>query len=370
LLDDNSTGSREIEERRRMKYPSQLKTTNRPLRIDVSGATIARVLATCAGVWLWLRLWHWVLLLIVAAFLAVGLEPIVSWLDAHRVRRGYGAPLTILVILLILVGFGYFAGASLKDQAHLLGDRLKATQNDLSERLPPQISALLPHMDDGGSIGSALIPLGRALATGLLSIGIAFILALYFLLDGRRTFEWFVAFAPPPHRERVRQTAIEARQAVRAYVRGNAVTSVLAAVFMYLGFLVLKVPAALLLALLVGILDFIPVVGFILSVVPAVLLALTVSAWTAVVVAALYVVYHSIENYYIAPMVYGQQLRLSSLAVIGAFAVGAELAGVVGALIALPFAAMYPTIERMWLRDSVGEATVRDHRRIEETDTH
>ena len=67
----------------------------------------------------------------------------------------------------------------------------------------------------------------------------------------------------------------------------------------------------------------------------------------------------------LGPWVYGDRLKLSNLAIVLAFAVGAELAGVIGALIALPLAAIYPSIERIWLREQVGEQTVRDHRMIE-----
>lgn len=89
------------------------------------------------------------------------------------------------------------------------------------------------------------------------------------------------------------------------------------------------------------------------------------SGKTALLVVALYAIYHTAENYVIAPYVYGDRLQLSNVAVILAFAVGAELAGVIGALIALPLAAIYPSIERIWLREQVGEDTVREHRVIE-----
>jgi predicted PurR-regulated permease PerM len=128
---------------------------------------------------------------------------------------------------------------------------------------------------------------------------------------------------------------------------------------------ILKVPAALLLAALAGICDFVPVLGFIVSAVPAVLLALTVSVTTALIVGAIYVAYHAVENYLIAPHVYGDRLRLSNLAVLLAFAVGAGLFGVIGALLALPIAAMYPCIEDIWLRDYLGRDAVNRHRRIE-----
>ena len=83
---------------------------------------------------------------------------------------------------------------------------------------------------------------------------------------------------------------------------------------------------------------------------------------------ALWVIYHGIENYFIAPWAYGTRLKLSDLAVILAFVVGAELAGVIGALIALPIAALYPTIERIWLREQLPDDTIREHKLIEGTE--
>jgi len=87
------------------------------------------------------------------------------------------------------------------------------------------------------------------------------------------------------------------------------------------------------------------VIGFPLSAAPAMLLGMTVSGRTVLIIAALYVAYHTFENYVIAPRVYGDRLKLSNLAVVLAFAVGAQIGGVIGALIALPVAAVYPSVE-------------------------
>ena len=112
------------------------------------------------------------------------------------------------------------------------------------------------------------------------------------------------------------------------------------------------------------------VIGVFLTMFPMILLALTVSMWTAIATAVFNAVYNAVENYYISPKVYGSELRLSSLAVILAFAIGAELGGVIGALVALPIAAMYPTIENIWLADRLAPEVAADHRRIEHTKEH
>lgn len=342
----------------------------RRIRVDLSGSAIIKVLAAVAGVWAWLRLWQWVLLLVVAAFLAVGLDPAVTRLERRGVRRSFAAPLTVLAIVLVIVAFTYFAGAELAAQGRHVADRLSEAAAEVQRRLPKEVIDLFPKGDGANQqLGTYLAGVGQAAIYAVMSLGVALVLTLYLLLDGRRTFEWIVAFAPRASRPRVRQTASEAQTAVAAYVRGNVITSVIASIFTYSVLLVLHVPAALLLALLAGILDFVPVLGFLLSVIPAIVLALTVSTGAAIAVTALYLAYHGIENYYIAPKVYGNELRLSDLAVLIAFAVGAELGGVMGGLIALPLAAMYPVVERLWLADRLRE-TVDDHARIESQDTH
>jgi predicted PurR-regulated permease PerM len=341
---------------------------SRPLPIDISVKAIIRVLAAIVVVWLWLRLWQWVLLLVVATFLAVGLDPLVSWLDAHRIRRRYAAPLLVLAATALIIGLFVFAGSSLSEQARTLGTRLDEVQQQVMRSIPPRLMAMLPQGEGGQGVGTYLFTLGQSLVSGLVSLGIALVLTVYLLVDGRRTFEWLVAFAPAGQRPRVRQTAEEGRRAVLAYMRGNIVTSVLAGVCAYIAMRLLHIPAALLLALLTAFFDLLPVIGIFLSAAPAILLGLSVSMSAAVGIAAFHAAYNLFENYYLTPKIYGRQLRLSDLAVVLGLAVGAELAGVVGALVFLPFVAMYPAIERIWLRDHVPADTVQAHRRIEEAE--
>jgi predicted PurR-regulated permease PerM len=341
----------------------------RALRIDISSATIVRVLVAGVAVWLWLRLWEWVLLFAIGAFLAIGLDPVVTWLDAHRLRRSYAAPLVVIVLASLLIGLAYVGASSLTEQAGLLGSQLDSVRQEFARRAPAQVLEALRQGDNALQFGSYVLGFVPAVMNAVLSIGVALVLTIYMLLDGRRTVEWLIAFGAPDQRPRLRETAAQARIAVLAYVRGNLVTSVLAALCAYAALLLLQVPAALLLAVLAGILDFIPVLGIILSTVPAMILGLTVSPWTAAGVVIYYGAYHLFESYYLTPKVYGRELRLSSLAVITAFAVGATLAGVVGALVVLPIAAMYPAIERIWLGDRIGP-TVEAHARIEKSEEH
>jgi predicted PurR-regulated permease PerM len=343
--------------------------------IDISTATIAKVLAALVLIWLWLQLWQLLLLFIVAVFLSIALEPAVSWLSRHGVPKGVSAALAGLAVVGAIVGFFGVTGSTLVGQARLLGDRIVGVEQVVLRKLPPGLVHVLPTQVTAPGEGVSMIAgralnAGRALLSAVVVVALAVVLMMYLLIEGRRTYEWLVAYVPRCHRAKVHRTAIEARRSIIAYVRGNVATSAFAGAFVFIALEVLHVPAALLLALLAAVCDFVPVLGFAVSALPAVLLALIVSAPVALLVLGLYVFYHFVENYYIAPKVYGSELRLSSLAVLIAFAAGAEIAGIVGALLALPIAAMYPVVESIWLRDYLAPEAADEHRSIEQDQPH
>jgi predicted PurR-regulated permease PerM len=267
----------------------------------------------------------------------------------------------------VLATFIAASGASIAEQTRVLGNRIGEFRQEVMTRIPKEMQQAGSSMAPSGE---SLTRAARAFGGGIAGIAVALIVTVYLLLDGRRTYQWLVAFVPAPNRPRVHATAMCAREVIAAYVRGNVITSVLCAAITWIVLAALQVPAALVLALLAGILDFVPVVGFILSAAPAVLLAFVVSPVVALGVAIFYVLYNVVENYYIQPKVYGRELRLSDLAVIAAFLVGAELGGVLGAVIALPIAAMYPAVERIWFDRPETNDTADEHRRIQAQPEH
>jgi predicted PurR-regulated permease PerM len=347
-------------------------TPNRRRRValELPWSTIWRAVGVAILVWVWFRLSWLVMVLLVAAVLAVAVDPLVTRLERHGLRRALASILVGVALLAVIVGFAYVTWSTLVDQAHVIESRSSAFIDDLTRRSPPFIADFIrgarPSVGGGGNQLSAyLAHTGQSLLNALTVLALGFVLTIYLLIEGKQTYAWLTAYVPRRRRAKVHATAIEVRRVLKAYVFGNVLTSIFAAVFSFAALSLLKVPAALLLALLAGICDFVPVLGFIVSGLPAVLLATTVSPAAAMAVAVLYVGYHAIENYAIAPRVYGDQLKLSDVGVVVAFAAGLSLAGLVGALLALPIAAAYPAIESLWLERAVGSETVEDHARIE-----
>ena len=105
--------------------------------------------------------------------------------------------------------------------------------------------------------------------------------------------------------------------------------------------------------------------GGVRGIIPAVLLAMTVSPAAAGAVLVLYLLYSALETYVILPKVYGDRLRLSTLAVLLALIIGGALGGIMGAILVLPFVAAYPIIERVWLHEYLSDEVLKDHTALE-----
>jgi predicted PurR-regulated permease PerM len=334
---------------------------------DIRWKAILKLLAAAALVWMWLKLVQLVLVLVVAVLLAVTLNPVVVWLERRGWPRWRAAVLILVVIVAGLGAFAWLTWSSVSDQASFVASHLQQFEQDLRDKLPSWMTAAAGTDAKDVSSRSAewALSVGRSAMSAIVVSALGLILTMYLVVEAEPTTDWVLAFVPRAKRGKAQQTIVEAQRVIFGYVAGNVLTSIMAATFVGIMMAVLKVPAALLLGLLAGLLDFVPVIGFIASGLFAVAMALTVSSTTALIVAALYVAYHLIENYVISPWAYGDRLKLSNVAVILAFAVGAELAGVIGALIALPVAAAYPAIERIWLKEKLPPETVEEHKEIE-----
>ena len=165
-------------------------------------------------------------------------------------------------------------------------------------------------------------------------------------VEGPAVATAMVSVFPRENRLQVRQMFSEIGDQVGSYIRGQLITSFFAGTSTYFVLIAFGVPNALALAWLMAIADAIPIVGPILGIVPAVVSAYGISDEKALYVLIALGIYHQIENYLIVPHVYGRALKLSPLAVLLSILVGASLLGMVGAFLALPFAAMVPIFLR------------------------
>jgi predicted PurR-regulated permease PerM len=340
-------------------------TTGRRSSFDVSWRAIAKVLAAAALVWAWLQLWQFFMVIVVAIVIAVALDPAVQWLEQKRLSRSAGAFIVVLLLATLIVAMIAASWVTLRDQSRLIAQRLIETVQQLRASIPV-VEHILPSGGEGGADGLAqyAVAIARSATSAVAMIVLALALTVYLLIEWKATLEWCMAFVPERHRARTHRTLVEARTIVCRYAIGNVMASAITGIITYLVLAWLGVPAALMLALVSAVLNFIPVIGFIVSSVVAAVIAAAVSTNVLLLVIAFFLIFNVVENYLITPKVFGYEMELSNLAVLIAVIVGAELGGVMGALLALPIAAIYPTIERLWLRGRLGTDTVDIHKRL------
>lgn len=340
-----------------------------PVELRIPTRTILKVLVWALLASVVVKLWPELVYLSLSVLLAVAMNPLVNRVTRVGLGRGTSVALLALSMLAVAALFVAFVLPPLVEQGGQVAANFGAFRERTQQHLPhnpllrnlvTQILLLPSKPEIAHQLNKPLV-WGQMALSGVTTTFVVFIIALYFVLDGRRVYAWLLAYAPRRHREKMALTLPEVSDVVHGYVRGQLITSLLFAVFTAVVLWALKVPASLPLAVLAAICDIIPVVGIVVATAPATLLALTVSPTTAVLVTGLYVAYHLLEAYVIVPRVYGKSLRLSTLSVLLALIVGGSLQGIIGAVIVLPLVAAYPIIERIWLRDYLAPEVIQDH---------
>ncbi len=329
--------------------------------------TLAKVVGVAALTLLIVKIAPILEVLFLAMLLAVTLRPVFCWMQQRKVPFA-GLILTIGV-LGTLAGTVVLILPSLVNQISGLATRFPEMQKSILAQAPPSgfmhdiltRAITAPNAKNLEAWGTHLLTAGQVAMGGLASFILLLILMLYLTIDGHRAYSWLIAFVPARHRTQLGETSEEMSKVIFAYVAGQLITSLLCSIFAFGTLTLLKVPAALTLALMAGVFDVLPVLGFFMSTIPALLLALTVSPSTALYVLLLYFGYHQLENYLIVPKVYGTRLRLSDLVVLLSVLIGWVIAGVPGAIAILPIVASYSIIERIWLVDYLGPRVVQKH---------
>jgi len=339
---------------------------DRRLSLHIPWSTLLKVILAVAFVAVLVRIWYIVTLILIAIIAAVGLQPAVARLERRRWPRSAAASLVVFLMAGAIVVFFALTWQSINGQAQDLSQHLQRIEQQIARRLPTPVAMVLQRSTglNTSMIASYAVTLGRSVLGAIAAFVLASILVLYLLIEARETYRWLRGFVPSALRPRFDRTASEARDVASAYIVANFVTSVLAGLYTFTWLAVLGVPAALVLAVLAFVCDFIPIVGFFIACAPAMVMAATKSVTLSLAMIPIYGGYHFLENYFIGPKIYGGRLRLSNVAILVAFAIGAELGGVVGALLAMPIAATYPTIEKLWLRDQLGDDVVAEHEAV------
>ncbi|WP_257304848.1 AI-2E family transporter [Geothrix campi] len=324
-----------------------LESRPRTLRLEIPTSTLLRLVLLGLSLWLLIRLWPVILVVVVALLILGTLSPAVRWLESRGVRRGLGIATVFTGLFLVAVLVVTLTIPSLLAQAAALVEREPVFRANLANHLAHyplsapfanwlknlDYSAPLNHF--GATALSYSLRIFEIAAYGMSAL----FLALYMMIDRDRLRGGLFAVVPRTHHIRLSRVMLNLETIVGAYIRGQLITCLLIGAFTFVLLTACGVKNAMALAVFAGIADVLPYVGAILSVVPVVLAALGHSPAVAAIVLVMMLAYEEFEGRVLIPRIYGQALRLPSSVVFFALLAGGTLMGLLGALLALPVAA-------------------------------
>jgi predicted PurR-regulated permease PerM len=301
------------------------------------------------------------ILVLIAAFLAVGLDPMVRGLVKRGMRRGFAVLIVALCAVLLL---GVFVAAvvppvvtqteTFVQKVPTLVSSLQTSNSPIAVQLrknnlvtklqdyatPEKLSAL-GLQAVGGAFG-----FGKVLLSFIFTLLTVVILTLYFLANLPGIKRTAYRMMPASRRPRAQLLTEDILGRIGGYVLGNIITSVVITVYSAIAFFLIGVPYPLPLALLMGFTDLVPLVGATIGTVVAVLVALLHGVPEAVITLLVLLAYQQFENYVLVPRVMKKAVDVPAAATVIAALFGAALLGMIGALIAVPAAAAVQLISR------------------------
>jgi predicted PurR-regulated permease PerM len=296
----------------------------------------------------------------VAVFFTVVLAPAVDFFQSRmHLRRVLATTLVFLMGVGVVGALGYAFGRPVYDASSSFAEDLPDTIQDAEQgrgdvgRWLKDIGAQdwarenLPKIRESlGSSSGPLFRTGRAVVTGVVAILTIAVLTFLMLLQAPQLSESLLALLPERRAERLRRVGGDAARAVTGYVVGNLAISIVAGLFAYAWLRIAGVPFAFVLALWVAFADLLPLVGATLGAVPPVFVAFLESPGRGIATIIFFIVYQQLENHVLQPVVMSRTVKLNPLLVLLAVLVGVKLAGLLGALLAIPIAGALQVIVR------------------------
>jgi predicted PurR-regulated permease PerM len=325
--------------------------------VTVRPATVLMVLgitALAAAAFMLVYLaWHVLTWILIAIFLAAALNPAVEAFEARGMRRGLAASLVFAMALVGLIAIGLLVIPPLVSQVRDFVEEVPDFVDDLTAGRGPFgwlqddyqiVDRIREAIDRGGAAGvlglsEGVIDVVRSVVTAVVGVITIVFLTFFMLLEGPRTVERVLGLLPERPRMRYARVGSEIYRTISGYVTGNLLISLIAGVVSTVVLFAVGSDYAIALGLLVAVLDLIPLAGATLAAIFVSTVIFIETDWLRfVIVVAFFIGYQQLENHVLQPLVYGRTVQLSPLAVLCAVLVGAELAGILGALLAIPVA--------------------------------
>lgn len=315
-------------------------------KVEISHKTIIFTVIFLLSLWVLFQIKDILFLIFIAFILMTALRPLVDWFGWLRIPR------VLAILLIYVVVFGFFGVSFAGTIPTLVIQSTKFVQE-----LPTFLEKVLPYWNiDARSLSQQIAPISENIVkltvgifSNLLTTLTVLVFTFYFLLERKKLESMLQTMMGDDAATRVIGSLSDIESRLGAWVNGQLFLMMLIGASVYVGLTFLRVEFALPLAIIAGVLEIIPMIGPIVSAVPAVLVALTVSPFLALSVVALYFFVQQVENNVFVPLVLKKSVGLSPIITIFALMVGGRLAGVVGAILAVPVVLVLQSVLRAFL---------------------
>ena len=329
------------------------KLAGKPQAISISTSTLFKIIAIATGLWF---LWFTrdvVIMVLIAILFAALIDPFADWFAKRNVPRALAVLIVYLLIaaLVILIGFWLVPGvgsqvfqlfefvSSPKGFLFQLLDRIQTftAQYGLQENVRSALESLQSSVS---SSVSSVFTTVRGVFGAVAALFVILVLTFYMVVEEAAARRLFKNLAPEEYQPFLSQLFARMQSKVGAWLRAQLFLGLIIGVAVYIGLSILGVHYALLLAIFAGVLEFVPYIGPILSIIPALIISSAQSPMLAVFVLVLYLVIQQIENHLLVPKVMQKVTGLNPVVSIIALLLGIKLGGFVGVVLSIPLTAM------------------------------
>ena len=302
-------------------------------KIEISHKTIIFTLVLLASIWLVLQIRDILFLVFIAFIIMSTFKPTVDWMVKKRIPRLLA---TILIYVVVFGVIGFSIGGTIPSLVSEITGFTQAFPNILSKMLPNLNLDLNSFSQQLAPIGQNILKVTISIFSNVISICMVMVFSFYFLLERKHAEKIVTGFVGSERATSFIDVVERIEGRLGSWMMGQLFLMITVGLLSYVGLLLLGVKFALPLAIIAGILEIVPNIGPIVSAIPAVLIALSISPVMGLSVGILYLVIQQLENNVIVPLVMKKSVGLSPIITIFSLLVGSKLAGIAGAVLAIP----------------------------------
>ncbi len=306
--------------------------------IIISTRTILILLTSILVLWLMVQISNILLAIFVSLILTLGLNPLVDWLTEQKLSRTLAVTLTYIFFLSIVVGLFALALPPMASQVQKLVERLPFYVSSISipglEAVSEQFLNTL--VAEVSKTTGNVVKVTLGLFSNAFSIVTILVLTFYFLLDYPNLKERFLELYSAPSKKRIGNLFDEIEEKIGGWLRGQVLLMFIVGLASLVGLTILRIDYALSLGVIAGFLEIVPMIGPIVSFIPAAVVASAQSPLSVALVAVLYILIQQLESNFVVPKVMEKVIGFSPIVTLIAIMIGGKLFGILGALLSIP----------------------------------